>query len=142
KPGTSKTLAANIVLNNLKGKRSNELFFQNLPELISVPYQGSKNCTSESVLKLFERADRYLGAEGNTDILPVIVFDEIGLADLSPHNPLKVLHSKLETDTCKYGFVGISNWRLDAAKMNRTLYLSCPDPSIDELKFTAGTISS
>lgn len=25
-----------------------------------------------------------------------IYFDEIGLAEKSPHNPLKVLHSKLE----------------------------------------------
>ncbi|CAF1519831.1 unnamed protein product [Adineta ricciae] len=142
KPGTSKTLAANILLNNLKGKRSNKSFFEKLPELIPVSYQGSKNCTSESVLKVFERADKYLNARENSDILPVIVFDEIGLAELSPHNPLKVLHSKLETDTCKYGFIGISNWHLDAAKTNRTLYLACPDPNRDELILTATTISS
>ncbi len=33
-------------------------------------------------------------AHGST--LPVFVFDEIGLAELSKHNPLKVLHSLLD----------------------------------------------
>ena len=42
-----------------------------------------------------------------------MVFDEIGLAEISKHNPLKVLHSLLELENRKVGFVGISNWRLD-----------------------------
>ena len=62
------------------------------------------------------------------NILPVVVFDEIGLAELSKHNPLKVLHSLLELENREVGFVGISNWRLDASKMNRALYLARPDP--------------
>ncbi len=41
----------------------------------------------------------------------------------------------------KYGFVGISNWRLDASKMNRTLYLACPDPDNDDLKVTSMVIA-
>lgn len=142
KPGSSKTLAVNIILNNLKGKRSDQKIFQTLPELVPCAYQGSQNCTSESVIKVFKRAERYLDLENNTDILPVIIFDEIGLAELSPHNPLKVLHSKLEMETCQYGFVGISNYSLDAAKMNRVLYFSCPDPTVDDLRLTATTIAS
>ncbi|CAF2744911.1 unnamed protein product [Rotaria sp. Silwood2] len=142
KPGSSKTLAVNIILSNLKGKRSNQKLFHTLPELIPSSYQGSQNCTSENVIKLFERAEKYLDIENNTDILPVIVFDEIGLAELSPHNPWKVLHSKLETETCRYGFVGISNWCLDAAKMKCALYLSCEDPNVDDLRLTAETIAS
>ena len=43
------------------------------------------------------------------NILPVIVFDEIGLAELSKHNPLKVLHNHLELENREVGFVGISN---------------------------------
>ncbi|CAF1321963.1 unnamed protein product [Rotaria sordida] len=142
KPGSSKTLAVNIVLNNLKGNRSNQKLFQTLPELIPIPYQGSQNCTSENVMKLFECAEKYLDVERNTNILPVIVFDEIGLAELSSHNPLKVLHSKLEMETCRYGFIGISNWSLDAAKMNRALYLPCADPTVHDLRLTAETIAS
>jgi hypothetical protein len=49
----------------------------------------------------------------------IIIIDEIGLAELSPHNPLKVLHSKLEHP--KFPFIGISNWKLDASKMNRVI---------------------
>ena len=52
----------------------------------------------------------------------MIFFDEMGLAEYSPNNPLKVIHSELEYDLNegdnKVAFVGISNWRLDASKMN------------------------
>ena len=65
------------------------------------------------------------------------MFDEIGLAELSRYNPLKVLHNILEIENRKIGFVGVSNWRLDASKMNRALYLARPDPSEDDLKLTA-----
>ncbi len=48
----------------------------------------------------------------------------------SPNNPLKVLHSELEYDlndeNNQISFVGISNWKLDEAKMNRGIYLSIP----------------
>jgi len=74
------------------------------------------------------------------NLLPVFVFDEIGLAELSKHNPLKVLHSLLEVENRDIGFVGISNWRLDASKMNRALYLARPDPDVDDIKFTAISI--
>ncbi|CAF0876681.1 unnamed protein product [Rotaria sordida] len=141
KPGCGKTSSVQIVMTNLKGKKSKDLYFQQLPPLIPVSYQGSQNCTSESVLKVFERANKYVeDKEKNGGLLPVIVFDEIGLAELSPHNPLKVLHSKLEVDSCRHGFVGLSNWRLDASKMNRALYLACPDPDENDLKSTADAI--
>ncbi|CAF4946885.1 unnamed protein product, partial [Rotaria socialis] len=51
------------------------------------------------------------------------------------------LHAELEVDDCKYGFVGISNWRLDASKMNRALYLSTPDPDVADLQLTGGNIA-
>ena len=40
--------------------------------------------------------------------LVLSIFEEIGLAELSPFNSLKVLHSFLERP--KISFVGISNW--------------------------------
>ena len=141
KPGCSKTSSVQIVISNLKGKKSKVEYFHTLPELISVAYQGSQNCTSESVLKVFERSEKYLKAKNDSSqLLPVIVFDEIGLAELSPHNPLKVLHSELEVESCRYGFVGLSNWRLDASKMNRAIYVSCSDPEISDLQLTGKTI--
>jgi hypothetical protein len=100
KPGCSKTSAVQILISNFKGKKSHDIFFQTLPELIIVSYQGSQNCTSESVEKVFERASKYLTAQKESSLLLVIVFDEIGLAELSPHNPLKVLHAELEVEIC------------------------------------------
>ena len=47
-------------------------------------------------------------------INPVLFFDEIGLAEISSNNPLKILHSYLEYDANqelekKIAFVGVSN---------------------------------
>ena len=68
------------------------------------------------------------------DIISLVFIDEIGLCEISPLNPLKVLHSFLELDYKnkkneeKIAFVGISNWRLDASKMNRGIYLNVFSP--------------
>ncbi|CAF1181545.1 unnamed protein product [Rotaria sordida] len=140
KPGCSKTSAIQIVLSNLKGRKSNVEHFRIFPELVPVSFQGSQNCTSESITKVFERAADYTQVKSSEELIPVIVFDEIGLAELSPHNPLKVLHGELEIENCQYGFVGVSNWRLDASKMNRALYLAISDPDVNDLQITAETI--
>ncbi|CAF1188642.1 unnamed protein product [Rotaria sp. Silwood1] len=140
KPGSSKSSAVQILINNLKGKMSKDSYFQTLPELVTVSFQGSQSCTSESIIQVFERANNYARVKNCSELLPVIVFDEIGLAELSPHNPLKVLHAELEVENNKYGFVGISNWRLDASKMNRALYLSTPDSDVKDLQLIGKTI--
>ena len=74
----------------------------------------------------------------------MILFDEMGLAELSASNPLKVLHSKLEYGGKEDGvsFVGISNYTLDAAKINRALVLSVPDldQKLDEIIATSKNI--
>ena len=70
----------------------------------------------------------------NKGIIVCIYIDEIGLCELSPSNPLKALHTYLELDyknqnlEKKLAFVGISNWKLDAAKMNRGIYLNVINP--------------
>ena len=70
-------------------------------------------------------------------------FDEMGFAEISDNNPLKVIHSELEYDEqrTKVAFVGISNWSLDASKMNRGIYLSIPEPEEDDLIKTALSIA-
>jgi hypothetical protein len=51
------------------------------------------------------------------------------------------LHALLEPDgTQQVAVVGISNWSLDAAKMNRAIHLSQPDPSEDDLFLTSRAI--
>ena len=141
KPGCSKTLAIQLILANLRGKNSQDEFFKILPEVTKVYFQGSLTCKSESIIKAFQKADKFLThSKADEKMLPVIVFDEIGLAEVSPHNPLKVLHEKLENENILVAFIGISNWKLDASKMNRALYLARPDPDEEELVFTAKCI--
>ena len=74
---------------------------------------------------MFKRAEdlyeNYKKNKNNSDKIPIymVLFDELGLAEKSPTNPLKVLHSKLEYDGKNEGvcFIGISNYSLDAAKI-------------------------
>lgn len=64
---------------------------------------------------------------------------QIGLAEQSPHMPLKVLHAELEHP--EVAFVGISNWALDPAKINRGIFLTRPDPGARDLSLTARGIA-
>ena len=69
--------------------------------------------------------------------------DEMSIADESPNNPLKVLHSQLDENSFekdekkKIAFIGISNWSLDASKMNRAINKVIEDPDEDYLQKTA-----
>ena len=79
----------------------------------------------------------------------MVVLDEIGLAEDSPLMPLKTLHPLLEdgtatteesgttSDNRRVGFIGLSNWALDPAKMNRGIMLSRGVPSESELRDSA-----
>ncbi|XP_038050831.1 uncharacterized protein LOC119723980 [Patiria miniata] len=141
KPGCSKSLSLQLIRSNLRGPDSKDKYFKTLPAVYIVSYQGSESSTSEGIIKVFEKARRY--KEANPDILPVVLLDEIGLAEKSSFNPLKVLHSLLEPSTGDFpemAVVGISNWALDAAKMNRAVHLSRPEPSEDDLFETAKSI--
>ena len=140
KPGSSKSLSIKILSENLNGENSFNEFFKQFPKMICVYYQGSLNSTSEEIEQIFNKANKIISSEEN---IPVIHFDEIGLAEISPNNPLKVLHEKLEIDDeiIKSSFVGISNWELDASKMNRGIYINVPDPDENDLINTAKQIS-
>ena len=125
--------------------------------MLELRYQGSENSTSEGIFQVFKRAERY--ANENREAIATVLIDEVGLAEVSRHNPLKVLHGLIEPDSRKefaaglstagtdsnnfdlpYAVVGISNWALDPAKMNRAIVLSRPDPDADDLEKTAEAI--
>ena len=132
-------LAMKIIRDNVQGKKSKNPFLKELPALDIVPYQGSMSSTSEGIEKIFEKAEKKVAEM----TLPVVLLDEIGLAEVSPANPLKVLHSRLEPTHGQQpdvGVVGISNFLLDAAKMNRAIQLLRPDPSLKDLTKTAQCI--
>lgn len=136
KPGCSKSLSMQIIRSNLRGKDAKDPFLKKLPQLYVVSHQGSESSTSDGILKVFEKARKYKEHNKSGDVLPVVLLDEIGLAEVSQYNPLKVLHSLLEPGDGAFpdvAVVGISNWALDAAKMNRAIHLSRPEPDIDDL---------
>ena len=153
KPGTSKSLSFQILYDNMRGENLEKDFFKKYPEILIFSYQGSKTSTSEGVQKVFNRANMCLkkhlekiqknNSKNENSIIPVIYFDEMGLAEESPHNPLKVIHSELEYDDReqKVGFVGISNWKLDASKMNRAIFLGVPNLEEKDLQETAEEIA-
>ncbi|XP_048248430.1 uncharacterized protein LOC124132728 [Haliotis rufescens] len=96
KPGCSKSLSLQLIKSNLRGHDSTDPYFQKLPQLYCVAFQGSESSTSDGIIKVFEKAERYRESTKEENVLPVVILDEIGLAETSKFNPLKVLHSRLE----------------------------------------------
>ena len=126
----------------MKGEISSNSFFKKLPSIKITPYQGSITSTSQGVLEAFNIArTKIQTTDKNEKLISILYFDEMGLAEISPNNPLKVIHSQLEydenEDLKKIAFLGISNWSLDASKMNRTVFLSVPEPDEEDLIDTA-----
>lgn len=70
--------------------------------------------------------DKNINTKDMIKQLTLVILEEIGLAEISPHNPLKVLHELLEPP--QVAAIGISNWALDASKANRGICLLRPDP--------------
>ena len=102
------------------------------------------NESLQSIEKIFKQIKEIANKES---MISLLVFDELGLSEKSPTNCLKVLHSELEMslDPNKeklLSFIGISNWTLDAAKMNRAMFLSIPDIKVDDIKITVKAIAN
>ncbi|XP_062382955.1 E3 ubiquitin-protein ligase rnf213-beta [Sardina pilchardus] len=151
KPGSSKSLAKTVVADAMQGQNSHCEFFQQLKEVHMVSFQCSPHSSPEGIIGTFRNCARFQKEKDMNRYVSVVVLDEIGLAEDSPQMPLKTLHPLLE-DGCidsdesdphmKVGFVGISNWALDPAKMNRGIFVSRWDPSETELVETAQGICS
>ncbi|CAK9021977.1 unnamed protein product [Durusdinium trenchii] len=139
KPGTSKTLCMQVLLSNLQGKQSKSKVLQSLPALRIMQYQCSPLSTAYGIQRQFDAAGRF--ASNALDAQVVLLLDEVGLAEFSPDMPLKVLHGIL-AEPGTVAVVGLSNWRLDPAKMNRSVCLARPDPDSAEVGRTgAGLLS-
>ena len=106
----------------MKGEYSKNKFFKQFPRIIQTYFQGSKSTEPKDLKmsKIYSIKQEKNGfvikikKEDENLVLPIsmILFDEMGLAELSASNPLKVLHSKLEYGGKEDGvsFVGISNY--------------------------------
>eukprot|EP00928_Gymnodinium_smaydae_P026162 TRINITY_DN20620_c1_g3_i2.p1 TRINITY_DN20620_c1_g3~~TRINITY_DN20620_c1_g3_i2.p1 ORF type:complete len:2734 (+),score=683.56 TRINITY_DN20620_c1_g3_i2:907-8202(+) len=140
KPGCSKSLAMGVLQSNLNGEVSNKEFFKSMPSVEVFPYQCSPLSTPEAILNAFHSARQ--SNLGHKSTIVCVLLDEVGLAEESPHLPLKVLHRELE-DLQGIACVGISNWALDAAKMSRCVTLYRPPPTVEDLCVTAeGIVNS
>lgn len=138
RPGTSKSLTMRLIANNMRGAQSESPFWKRFPAVHVVPYQCSPHSTSDSILFQYHKACQYASSRSK-DTITVLLLDEVGLAELSPDLPLKVLHEILVDPPI--AIVGISNWVLDPAKMNRACLLRRPDPDANELAATASAIA-
>ena len=131
----------------MRGEFSNSNFLNKFPTIISTNFQGSESNSPESIEKIFEEAEKKRDSNPKEKkIISLLVFDELGLSERSPTNCLKVLHSKLEIpldreENERISFIGLSNWRLDAAKMNRTIFLAIPDITKDDILLTVKAIA-
>jgi len=134
KPGESKSLSIQIIMKSMKGIYSKNEFFKKYPSIFKFDYQGSITSTSKGIIEAFNKARNYshlqkekiLNKKTNEELIVLLFFDEMGLAERSPNNPLKAIHGELEysQNDDKIAFIAISNWKIDASKMNRCNILS------------------
>ncbi|XP_041073204.1 E3 ubiquitin-protein ligase rnf213-alpha-like [Carcharodon carcharias] len=150
KPGSSKSLAKTIVADAMQGQAAHTDLYKELKQIHLVSFQCSPHSTAEGIINTFKQCARFQEGKNLDEYVSVVVLDEIGLAEDSPKMPLKTLHPLLE-DGCidddplkhkKVGFIGISNWALDPAKMNRGIFVSRGDPDKKELFESAKGICS
>ena len=62
-------------------------------------YQCSQLSTPESVIDVFQQAEKFQSHQDTKQYVSVVVLDEVGLAEDSPNLPLKALHPLLEDGT-------------------------------------------
>ena len=136
KPGSSKTLTMQVMASNLQGKQSRRAFWRTFPAVYIFHYQCSPMSTAQGIEHQFDMARRYQNHA--TDCITVLLLDEVGLAEHSPDMPLKVLHAMLVDPPV--AIVGLSNWALDPAKMNRACFLNRTEPSEVDIEVTGNSI--
>ena len=148
KPGTSKSLAKYIISHSMNGDltiHGKKVAGIQFTQVSMESYQCSQLTTSEEIRSLFKKCET-IQAQNDPSCVACVVLDEVGLAEDSPNLPLKILHSLLEDGVDSEGqgpgvaFIGLSNWALDPAKMNRGIMLHLEDPTAEELVNTAHSI--
>ncbi|KAJ8315842.1 hypothetical protein KUTeg_007992 [Tegillarca granosa] len=151
KPGSSKSLAKTIVADAMQGNAAHHVLFKEYKAAQMVSFQCSPLSTPEGIVGTFRQCAQFQKDKDLDRFVSVVVLDEVGLAEDSPRMPLKTLHPLLE-DGCqgdekpephmKVAFIGISNWALDPAKMNRGIFVQRFVPDKEELIESAEGICS
>ncbi|WAR07208.1 R213A-like protein [Mya arenaria] len=146
KPGSSKSLAKTIVSDAMQGNSAKHDLFKLLKQVQMVSFQCSPLSTPDGIVGTFRQCAQFQKDKDLQTFVSAVVLDEVGLAEDSPRMPLKTLHPLLE-DGCqgdedpepfmKVAFIGISNWALDPAKMNRGILVQREVPDLEELQNSA-----
>jgi hypothetical protein len=103
-------LSFQILYNTLKGQYSDSDMFKKKGKLYRYYYQGSETSTAEGIEQVFSKARKAQTKNLEKNIITLVFFDEMGLAERSSNNPLKVIHFLLERDSNdSVPFLGISN---------------------------------
>ena len=166
KPGSSKSLAKTVVTDAMQGGSSESEVYRKLKQVHVLSFQCSAVSDAVGIAAVFNQCEKVQANQNLEKFVSVVVLDEVGLAEDSPKMPLKVLHPLLEGSSAdleksekekmtlqrsernplvsqrRVGFVGISNWALDPAKMNRGVFVIRGDPSKNDLELTAKGIFS
>ena len=118
RPGSSKSLSIEILKLVLSsGNFTLRQSLGDLPAITEIYFQCSPISTSAGFKALFESAQK-LSVDPKT-MLAMVVLDELGLADMSPEKPIKVLHAELERKSVltsgeeqqsPYSVIALSNW--------------------------------
>lgn len=95
KSGSSKSLAIEVISASLHGPTSSSQFLCSLPAVQIFSYQCSPLSDPHGIQQTFQAARRYQRNTGAGTIV-VVLLNEVGLAEQSPHLPLKILHKELE----------------------------------------------
>ncbi|XP_049326804.1 E3 ubiquitin-protein ligase rnf213-alpha-like [Astyanax mexicanus] len=151
KPGSSKSLSKTIAAHAMQGKASQNDLFKEYKQAQLASFQCSPHSSPDGIVSVFRQCAQFQKGKNLDEYVSVVVLDEIGLAEDSPKMPLKTLHPLLEygciddehaEDFKKVGFIGISNWSLDPAKMNRGILVLRTSPESEDLENTAKDICS
>ncbi|KAJ7339384.1 hypothetical protein OS493_005779 [Desmophyllum pertusum] len=155
KPGSSKSLAKTVVADNMRGDAARSELFKTFKQVHMASYQCSPLSTPEGIVATFRQCSKLQKGKNPDKFVSVVVLGEVGLAEDSPLMPLKTLHPLLEDGVSssddvietdekaqRVAFIGISNWALDPAKMNRGIMLSRGVPDVGELVDSALGICS
>jgi MoxR-like ATPase len=95
KPGTSKSLTVKIISECFLGQFNHKpriACFNDFPKMTIYEYQGSSQSEKEELEKKFIKANE----KTVIYFIKVIIFDEVGLAEFSKEEPLKVINEYLE----------------------------------------------
>jgi hypothetical protein len=149
RPGSSKSSSLDILCASTDPNSTDpRCKFFKTPEWFEVRkfvLQCTPDTTAADILRVARSAANYQSI--NDKCRCVIVLEEVGVTVGSMHNPLMVLHGLVDRgvlmDNGSYirlPVVGVSNWKLDASKMNRMRSTHRGNPSVNDLMLTAECI--